>query len=145
MGADLSELRRLAVAVREILEGNQENHDVVFENFPSGACGVTAELLARYFVEALGIDAMYVGAERDDGWTHAWITIDGVIVDITADQFGQEPVIVTENSDWHDQWNQETPRPPICSSDEWPMYPFSIWRIIVDGMKERSLPAPSKE
>ncbi len=97
----------------------------------------------RYLVEALGFDAQYVGADRSDGRTHAWVTVNGIIVDITADQFDEEPVIVTRQSAWHDQWNSEAPRPPICSAKEWLAYPFATWNTIVEGMKARGFPVPS--
>jgi len=45
-----------------------------------------------------------------NGPTHAWIERDGVIVDITADQFDdvEQAVIVTADRTWHDQFKGDT-------------------------------------
>jgi hypothetical protein len=44
-----------------------------------------------------------------EGYSHAWIEADGVIVDITADQFQDisERVIVTTCSPWHGSFTRE--------------------------------------
>lgn len=43
----------------------------------------------------------------DFGKTHAWLEQDGLLVDITADQFAEvnEAVIVTSDSAWHQEWH----------------------------------------
>jgi hypothetical protein len=135
MAAHVDQLRRIASAVREILEHHAgETTDIMFRDFPRGTCGPTSELLGRYLTEAAGLDAQYIAANRSDGWSHAWVTVDGIIIDITADQFGQEPIIVAANSDWHGQWEADEPRPPICSHAQWPDYPFAAWSAIHEGM-----------
>jgi hypothetical protein len=37
---------------------------------------------------------------------HVWLNANGIIVDITADQFGRSysPVIVARRSNWHEAW-----------------------------------------
>ena len=57
---------------------------------------------------------MYVLGERNsDGingrHSHAWLEADGVIVDITADQFPEvdDKIIVTSHSDWHGTFERE--------------------------------------
>ena len=44
-----------------------------------------------------------------DGCSHAWIQREGLIIDITADQFDDvtEPVIVSDSSPWHDSFEPE--------------------------------------
>lgn len=69
-------------------------------NFPRGACGHCAELLARYLHERFGIVADYVSHNlgRGDGALedgHAWLELNGLLIDISGDQFGWAPVIVT--------------------------------------------------
>jgi hypothetical protein len=74
-----------------------------------------ALLLDRYLTEQGMGDFQYISAERGhDGeestWcTHAWLVQQGLIIDITADQFLEinESVIVTANSPWHASWSQE--------------------------------------
>lgn len=76
-----------------------------FEDFPHGACGDATPLLGTYLAEQRFGEFQYVPGERreacDEGapcyHSHAWLEQDGLLVDITADQFAgvTEPVIVT--------------------------------------------------
>jgi hypothetical protein len=57
----------------------------------------------------------YVTGERvSDFYSHAWLEQDGLIVDITADQFEgiDQPVIVTHDRRWHRQFSNRGPRHP---------------------------------
>lgn len=79
---------------------------VTIKHFPRGACGHAAELLGRYLRDELGVTAEYVLRDfyNDDGsWRggHAWLEYDGLIIDITGDQFGWESVIVQRESAVH--------------------------------------------
>ena len=71
-------------------------YGTVIESFPIACCGYTSDLLQRYLAEK-GIATRYVsGTYRDDSTndsqSHAWLElIDGTIVDITGDQFRNEP------------------------------------------------------
>ena len=87
-------------------------------SFPRGACGDASRLLGIY-LESLGLGKWtYVqgqaGGQRFA--THAWVEQDGLIVDITADQFDDvaEPVIVTRDRSWHDRRF-----PPVRHSSMW--------------------------
>ncbi len=134
-------LAAVATAAREAMEAcGPESGDPWLKSFPHNACGHTCHLLGRYFVEVLGVNARYVGAEQGER-THAWLAVGDIIVDITADQFGQPPVIVSRESAWHAQWNAEEGEPPICSQEQWPMYPLATWQAFVQGMNARVLPS----
>jgi hypothetical protein len=139
---DKSFLVDVAVAARQtlkqILPGAM---DIGFSNFPHGSCADTSELLARYMREALDIDALYVAGEKQ-GRSHAWVVANSFVVDITADQFGQPPIIVARYSTWHQQWEQEAPRQPMCTLEEWPEYPLKTWKLLADGMIARGFSAP---
>lgn len=129
------EINETASRIRKVLEKNRDNtSDINFTDFPRGACGVTSELLGRYFRDFMNMEAYYVEASRDDDCTHAWVTIENLIIDITADQFDQEPVIVSYNSPWHDQWETKPPS-SICYPENWPMYPFNTWNTIIQAMQ----------
>lgn len=106
----LESVRTAATAFRQAIESCKRDLGIVFAQFPHGSCGDTAELLARYLsMKKLG-GFTYVwgqkGCQDDDTFhTHAWLRRGGVIIDITADQFGgQPPVIVTTDSTWHDSF-----------------------------------------
>jgi hypothetical protein len=75
-------------------------------NFPRGSCGDTSELLGQYLSDSgFGTWRYRSGVQTDPaGITHAWIERDGLILDITADQFPDisEPVVLTMDRTWHD-------------------------------------------
>lgn len=78
-----------------------------FKEFPAGACGYASSLLGEYFF-ALGLGQWsYVsGFKKQCSQSHAWIERDGVLVDITADQFNDISVSawVTWSRSWHKQF-----------------------------------------
>ena len=81
---------------------------VTIDDFPRGACGHAAELLGRYLRDMFAIESIYVLKDFWDSegtWRggHAWLEHDGLIVDITGDQFGWPPVIVTRSSSVHEE------------------------------------------
>lgn len=76
---------------------------ISFKHFPRGSCGDASILLGRYLREiGLGY-ADYVSGSRD-GYTHGWLEIGPIIIDITADQFGDAPsgIIVSVDAAFHD-------------------------------------------
>ena len=78
--------------------------------FPKGSCGDASLLLGEFLYSHGEGDWIYVAANRSgDGHTHAWIEKDGLLVDITADQFddGQPPVLVTRDKSWHKQFDHD--------------------------------------
>lgn len=138
MFPNLEQLRRIANAVRTILEENKSTTpDICFQQFPRGACGATSELLGRYLLERCHLAPTYVEADLDYDGSHAWISVGGIIIDITADQFGKAPVIVSASSAWHEQWDSEQPRTPNCHQANWSAYPATTWCTILEGMKLR--------
>lgn len=92
------EVSNIAHAFREALdqqkcEGDLPEHMVTF---PDRCCGVVSELLGHY-LNASGIHAEYVC-----GSGHAWLECEGIVIDITGDQFeGRPPVFVGAKDDWY--------------------------------------------
>ena len=101
------EVRRAASLFREAIVRCARGDLPTFRNFPHGSCGDTSILLGQHLYDrSLGLWE-YAGGERElDLHSHAWIEQDGLIVDITADQFEDmaEPVIVTRDRSWHRQF-----------------------------------------
>lgn len=109
---DIDLVKRLATNVRMALESTKDNLPFPMLGFPKGACGDASLLLGAFFADNGLPEFQYVCGERgaqDDGtWTsHAWLESEGLVVDITADQFedAQEKVIVAYDSSWHSQFN----------------------------------------
>jgi hypothetical protein len=93
---DLVTLRELAPAFRAAIERtDRKDLSIVFEHFPLGSCGDTTDLLAE-FLKDRGCGAFRRICGQRGERSHASLTSDGVVVDITADQFddGPESVIV---------------------------------------------------
>ena len=80
-------------------------------SFPAGTCNEATTLLglfltAEYRIESLDkLTAQIEEGNKWHGWHH-WLNHDGVIIDISADQFSMvtDPVIVTRNSPFHEKY-----------------------------------------
>lgn len=67
-----------------------EIKDSLIRDFPRGCCSVASDLLQRYLFEK-GIKTYCVFAQYGCGWdgeSHSWLqTDDGIVIDITGDQY----------------------------------------------------------
>lgn len=75
-----------------ILHKNRMNH------FPYDCCDDTADLFTHYLYHTYGIDSIRVdGSYYDEslGYTcnHSWQEVSGMIVDLTGDQFNNDPAL----------------------------------------------------
>lgn len=116
---DLGEIYRLALRLRMAIESMPTNSlPITFSSFPRGACGDASLILGAYLVDEGFPDFVYITGERgsqDLGtWSsHAWLEADGLVADITADQFQDAPskVIVAAPSPWHRCFSIEERQP----------------------------------
>ena len=95
-------------------------YDIFFRNFPHACCGDTSLLLGHYLL-CKGIKTYYVCGNYRQGdfkdyQSHAWLmTEDGIVIDITGDQFRYQakfknyniPVYVGECDDFHNLFDVE--------------------------------------
>lgn len=133
----LEELARLASCARSAIESADRSRWGGYASFPSGACGNVSEVLARVMRERLGLDALYVsGTDSVDRQSHAWVEVNDVIIDITADQFGQPPVIVRARNPWHSIWKKQQRRGP-CPPVGWHTYPILLWNAVDAAVADR--------
>lgn len=112
-------IREIASLVRSVAE--EVSVDIrnrcYADRFPNGWCQVTSRVMGKLlhnlgedgFKLVFGKRELVIDAETGRGSepTHVWLDRDGVIVDITADQFSEEisdPVLVTTDRSWHDTW-----------------------------------------
>jgi len=81
------------------------------KDFPIGACLDASLLLGHYLAQSDIGKPIYVSGTKD-GRTHMWLEMDGVIIDITADQFGDAPerIMVTRDTAWHSQFERQSRR-----------------------------------
>ena len=123
----LENLAKLAARFRWLIEeADWSKLTIEFENFPTG-CADACILLAEYLIDSGYDTPTYVSGELsvitmsdniiqlfgDDVETtplrsYAWLELDGVVVDITADGFDPNAprVIVAENSVWDNQFSR---------------------------------------
>jgi hypothetical protein len=116
----IAALRALATSFRSAIcatDPSEVDPEVRFivSAFPKGVCGEICFLLGHYLRENGFPGAEYVnGIRRSDGHSHAWIETDGIIVDITGDQFAEiaDEVVVTSDATWHSQFCDRPGRRP---------------------------------
>jgi hypothetical protein len=100
---------KLARDFRAALVRVSKRGGVLFGAFPRGACGNASEMFAYHLWTTQQIAAALVSAEMKRGrfQSHAWIELDGLIVDLTIDQFstwhGDVPHIGPRTA-WHTRW-----------------------------------------
>ncbi|MFU8924905.1 hypothetical protein [Acinetobacter puyangensis] len=88
----IEQIRKIATDVRQAMEelkisGKISPETIPFGRFPNGCCGDMSEILIQHF-RCLGYgDADYMSGIYHQISSHAWIRLDGICIDITADQF----------------------------------------------------------
>lgn len=109
MNLKQEELRKLSSDFRKgILKCDVNKLPLPLRSFPKGSCGDASLQLGKYLQQNGYADIRYISGWRDT-MSHAWLLVDGFIVDITADQFQEisESVIITEDQSWHRQFVEE--------------------------------------
>lgn len=105
-----SAMLELATSFRSAVEiaiqtGNVPMH---IQGFPRGCCGIISELMGDY-LNTVGIGEFFYVCGMKDGASHAWLEVDGLIVDITGDQFPGRPGIYVDRPDaWYGEWEEDT-------------------------------------
>lgn len=119
-------------------------------------CGRSSTFLRRVLDETCGLAAVVEGGTPDAanpargflgrlGWaSHSWVEVEGLIVDVTADQFGAPPVIVARLAD-HRYRAGEDPALPIFKADRaaivertWPLWLGSPQRTMLVSLRTES-------
>ncbi len=118
----ISEIKSAAAKLRRAIEQSECSSDELFhflETFPRVSCKPASLLLGKYLVEECDCQPIeFVSAQgwsRDGGISrsHFWLEYEGLIIDITADQYSEidKPVIVTADRTWHNQFTHQTRTP----------------------------------
>ncbi|HDL6593720.1 TPA: hypothetical protein PXO57_000389 [Yersinia enterocolitica] len=137
---ELDILRRFCTDVREALENacsERINNEITSLHqcaFPKGCCGDASDILAYLIFKEFRVlslrrsgvymDYLISDVRLKDKNNHAWIVLDGIIIDLTADQFNNQgfnnpKVMITQNEDFHrlfasrdERYNKDTPDCP---------------------------------
>ncbi len=115
---DIEHIRSLAIRFRSALDLlDRGSLPPGLAEFPNGSCREASLLLGAYFVDhSLGEYELVAGERGHVGppgantyITHSWIARNGILVDITADQFlnTNHGVIVATASVWHESFDTE--------------------------------------
>lgn len=79
-------------------------------HFPDGCCNWPTWMIGHFLKFEMCQSAEEINAERaspSGTIAHAWLSTDGIIIDITSDEFedSEARIIVSRNSDWHRSWS----------------------------------------
>lgn len=86
------------------------NSSLGSSQFPSGCCGDASQTLATYIYEKMGLICKYVlgkdGGRDGELGSHAWLEVNNLVIDITADQFQYRGydlpgIYVGPRTSWH--------------------------------------------
>lgn len=101
------------IKFRNALENlNMEYTPTAFQYFPFGACGDASDILAEH-LKSLGASGIeYVCGISDELGSHAWLEIDGEIIDITSDQFEgiDIKVYIGRPNEWYRKFHEHDRR-----------------------------------
>lgn len=146
-----NEIRAAAIELKAALDGIDRVHweRVYIDRYPRGSCGHCAELLAFHLNQRFGIVPDYVCAVfyGEDGTretSHAWIEWNGLIVDISGDQFGWPPVIVSRHSPQHERGNADVRYPWKLDPSWWGTQCGDIWGAAQAWLSSNSQTVPSE-
>lgn len=107
-------------AIEKALAAGEFNKEIVLRQFPSGCCGDASDLLGQFLLEH-GWSSIYVNGtfyyedQEFKSCTHTWLKVDGLVVDITGDQFKycenllffSRPVYVGNPGEFHELFKVE--------------------------------------
>lgn len=105
----IEQIRQIVTQVRQAMDelktaGEISPSNIWFGKFPNGSCGDMSIILATHLKNSgFDLPEYICGSHIDDGRSHAWLRLDGICIDITADQFDFAPypkVIVEYEEDY---------------------------------------------
>ncbi len=117
----MGDLYEIASAFRTAIEEAVKAGEIrEMATFPCGCCSFASDLLQRYLIEQYDFFTWYMSGRYGYGEnveSHAWLeTRDGVVIDITGDQYKYkklkftEPVYIGPRAvGFHDQFEMDTP------------------------------------
>lgn len=136
MGDVRATLRKIASRCRVVLEETPlPDRDVRLRGFPRGACDV-ADLVGRVVFETTGQLGLYACGQQhpslDPQQSHAWLEVDGLIIDVTYDQFPSTGLAgwVFDNSPWHGQFHDIELRALCLDPRDWAEYPHRTYALL---------------
>jgi hypothetical protein len=146
-----SELYEIATRFRRAVEARQASLRLFWmrDRFPTECCREASDMLGVFLADRYAVEATVVRGQLD-GLSHAWLIIDGLIVDITADQFpdrfpNAKPFIVSSDSEMHAQFREQGRSHPMLLGSGDPENEYAEdarhdYRVIVKAFDSVSKP-----
>ena len=101
----IKDLTKIAKAFREAFETIGRSYGFgFFPSFPEGCCTWASIFVGNFLIEEYGLCPLRTHSDSlHSGISHEWVLLEGIIIDITADQFDDSAgsVIVKKESAWH--------------------------------------------
>ena len=97
-------LEELVINFRKAIESAKANGEPgeLFRKFPVGQCGHVSDLLAQYLIDKgirpiTYVNGTYCGKCGSVIQAHTWLVVDGLVIDITGDQFKYHKMPLTND------------------------------------------------
>ena len=135
----LAAIRSCVTRFRQAMEKTALDREAdIPASFPKGCCHYACALLKRFLLDnGFGECQTMLGNHPTvEGYKHQWLQKEQITIDITADQFGCDKVIVTLNSQWHRSLKG---KPPPLDPDDVKRFWEGDDSMIGDGARYRSV------
>jgi hypothetical protein len=115
---DLEAIWRLATKLRGAIEASPtSSRPIRVREFPNGSCGEASYILGAFLADN-GIRGFKYQSGKNFTvpnrfYYHAWLERNGLVVDITADQFEFDypPVLISRSDRWYEEFELDEPGP----------------------------------
>lgn len=109
--SNIADLKKIAVDAYRIFRKYSEIESHL-SNYPKGMCRLASDLVGVGFIRA-GLEGVFIAFQgENNGWLHAWIEYDNIVIDITCYQFKDywDDVYVGPLTIWHKQFKGQERR-----------------------------------
>tara|TARA_Y100000310_G_C20551514_1_gene748328 strand:- start:357 stop:785 length:429 start_codon:yes stop_codon:yes gene_type:complete len=130
MKDDLTKIHALAVETRQWAERFREQHKNHFQRNLQGMCAVTS----AYLFKRLTDEGLYpkIGYARARFVGHVFVICNGLVVDVTASQYGKKKIIVSSLKGF---------KPPAS----WPTKDYDVLDSLAELELEQSIWSPAQQ
>ena len=142
---DIAKAFRKAIELTDFsIENVGEEGHLRMRHFPEGCCAEVTTSLALYLKYEYNVqDIAKYCAQIEEGskWygTHEWLEHNGIIIDITANQFPMvaESIIVARESDFHNKYAKKKSKlTTVFGLEHLPDYKISIYESIMSTLQK---------
>ena len=136
----LREITDFVGRVRAVFEAHRDKFGYLGV-FPENACGQASEILAQCLADRFSVSPACVygfGRPEKHDAPHVWITLDGVVIDVTHDQQQFQPTelpidkwVFAAPTAWHDAFDEKDVR-PMLDRGQWQDGHEALYLLAID-------------